>query len=211
MYTAIVLDLDETLIHTFNDTTSAKKLNLLSDPRHIGLRTDCYILDFYDAREARQYHMWGIRRPHLDDFLSFCFANFGLVIVWTAGSSDYADAIVNVTFKQSPHLIFSREHCREYKGHVVKPLKDLFDHEPRLSKLTSLNNMIMLDDISDNFIFNKPNGIVVQPFLPRLTQHTIESDDNVLKLAQTYLKELIHTKGKNIGQLDSQVFLIDSV
>ncbi len=206
MHKAIVLDLDETLIHTFDSTDSAKTLRLLTDPRHIEIRKECYILDFYDAREDKQYHMWGIRRPYLDEFLDFCFNKFGLVIVWTAGSADYADAIVNAIFNTAPHLIFSREHCREFRGNIVKPLKDLFDYEPKLSKLTSLDNMIMIDDVTANFKFNPKNGITIHSFNPRITD-IIHTDDDYLLLVKDYITDLITHRGNNIGNISHEIFV----
>lgn len=198
MKKTIVLDLDETLVHTFGETDTLKKIKLLTDPRHIELRRECFILDFYDAREGKQYHLWGIKRPYLDEFLENCFNLFDIVIVWTAGSTDYADAIVNNIFKKPPHLIFSREHCRQFKNYIIKPLKDLFDYEPKLEKLTSIKHMIMIDDYEENFLLNKSNGIIIKPYLPRLVHNTIETDDNVLDIIPQYLFNFIK-KYKDIG------------
>ncbi len=207
MKTAIILDLDETLIHTFEDTNAIHKIKLLTDHKYIEERHNFFVLDFYDKSEEQQFHLFGMKRPYLEEFIDFCFNKFGIVIVWTAGSADYADSVVNNIFNVLPHFVFSREHCREFKHNLIKPLKDLFDYEPDLEKYTTLDHMIMLDDREENFILNNRNGIVVQPFYPKITKNHIETSDTNLKLAASLLKDILKQKGGTIGTLPKLIKL----
>lgn len=112
MASAIILDLDETLCHTFKRIRDFKKLKLTEINEGAAILKRCYILDFYDGTNRQQEHLWGIKRPHLDEFLSYCFSHWDYVIVYTAGTEDYAKKLVEVLFtKQTPHYIFDRKHC----------------------------------------------------------------------------------------------------
>ena len=73
---AIILDLDETCIHTAEDDKSMNK-SICDNPNLDG---DVYTLTL----DAGKLKMWGTKRPHLDEFLLFCFSYFKHVCVWSA-------------------------------------------------------------------------------------------------------------------------------
>ena len=83
----LILDLDETLIH-------ATETKLEREP------------DF----TVGQYFVY--RRPFLAEFLRFCFVNF-TVAVWTTGTKNYAESIVENIFAEgmTPAFLWSRERC----------------------------------------------------------------------------------------------------
>ena len=83
----LILHLDETLIHATREPWSAR-------------------CDF----RAGEYYVF--RRPHLDDFLAFCFERFD-VAVWTSSTRDYAGIVVPEIFGEPERLrfVWSRERC----------------------------------------------------------------------------------------------------
>ena len=72
----IVLDLDETLVHSKFDNEIIKKNNLLKDPKYINLHNRLYTISLSDT------YVWGITRPYLYYFLNFCFDYFNHVIIF---------------------------------------------------------------------------------------------------------------------------------
>lgn len=72
----LVLDLDETLVHTFDNFESFYKIKESLSPQ-LKRRLYSFRLDgeFY----------WGIKRPYLDEFLKFSNNYFTKVGVWSAG------------------------------------------------------------------------------------------------------------------------------
>jgi hypothetical protein len=61
--------------------------------------------------------MWGTMRPHAREFLEYCFKRFKRVIVFTAGTADYAIPICDVLFRgiSKPYMIWARGHCIQIK------------------------------------------------------------------------------------------------
>lgn len=99
---AIVLDLDSTCVNSFNDPEELFALGFNHDPRVYSLRQRLYLFDMIDVTEGKgrgQYEsMWGIARPHLSEFLDFCFKYFTAVCVWSAGQPAYVKSIVDSIF-----------------------------------------------------------------------------------------------------------------
>lgn len=86
----IVLDIDETLIHSYEKEVSDFDFKFNSDE------------DIFYTK----------KRPFLDEFIEYCFDNFK-VAVWTASDRDYASTILkNIGILESDLLFFySRENC----------------------------------------------------------------------------------------------------
>jgi TFIIF-interacting CTD phosphatase-like protein len=175
----IILDLDETLIHTFSPEVLVD-LNILTDPLLNDLRDRSYILRFYNHRKGKEELYAGIMRPHLFEFLDYVLNNF-IVIVHTAGDKDYAHAIVNQIFlRRKPDYIFSNEDCLHEGDDFSKPIKRLFERRPVLSQRTRIDKIIAIDDRQSNFIYNPKNGILIKAYEPQLTTPGLRKMDNEL-------------------------------
>lgn len=192
----LLLDIDETLCHTFKDIQSLHALKLLYDITNHELRSDCYMLDFFDEYTGKQEHMWGKRRPNLDKFLQYIFDAYDYVGVYTAADADYAKAIVRPLFREHrPHFVFDRSDCFKftdsdgYEDHT-KPLKLLFDRHPELSRLgIDLNDVDMIDNKENNFICNRKHGLVIPDYIPEPTLEGLTQDDKYLLAAIAQLKK----------------------
>lgn len=122
MVDSIVFDLDKTLIYTF--TSSAKEMyrsGILEDPNFFAASARIYAFDLpnnpnpspQSQKPDSISSMWGSMRPRAREFLRFCFKRFKRVIVFTAGTAEYAVAISKVLFQGigRPYMIWSRGHC----------------------------------------------------------------------------------------------------
>lgn len=105
----IVLDLDETLIHSKAGTWSKKGSKV---PIHnINIEGDAWTV---------------IERPHLKDFINFIHEYFDLVIVWSAGTFEYVHAICKLIFPYYDEcIIYTRDDCVYENGNYIKPLIEL--------------------------------------------------------------------------------------
>ena len=84
----IVLDLDQTVIATQDDIQSLHNLKILSNPQLISLRNRSYYISVEDLEKpgiGTKYDFWGVTRPHIHEFLIFCFSYFKIVAIWSAG------------------------------------------------------------------------------------------------------------------------------
>jgi RNA polymerase II subunit A small phosphatase-like protein len=155
----LILDIDETLVHATREPWSVR----------------------YDFR-AGNYYIF--RRPHLDEFLAFCFERFD-VAVWTSSARSYAGIVVPEIFGEPERLrfVWSRERCtrkffpEEKDFEYVKDLKEL------RKKGYDLRQIIVVDNTPQKLNRNYGN-------LVRIDDFEGEQTDKELKRLIPYLQEL---------------------
>ena len=177
----IVLDLDETLVCVTEEMGVYKELGIDQIPN---LRKNCFVMDLDDPVDFRgtgkHNSFWGIRRPHLREFLIFCFSYFKAVIVWSAGADRYVEAIVKEIFSgiADPHLVYARSKCvTDARARNHKPLSKMIRDEPGLSQYMSLSNTFAIDDKTSTYIDNPENGIQIPVYEPAFRISSLSSDD----------------------------------
>ncbi len=187
----IVLDLDETLVHSHSqgNIDLLKELNLFSDPSIMDLRERVYKITMDDVVHKRgtgdKTEMWGIMRPHVREFLINCFSYFKIVIVWSAGRKNYVHAIVDHLFSglKRPVVIFTFNDIEKLQnGTLIKPLDKLIEKVPGLNKYMGLENTFIIDDRTS--VFKEPNpsnGIEIPVYKPSFNVRSMRNDDIALK------------------------------
>lgn len=136
---SIVFDLDKTLIFT-SSAPLAKlvKSGVMEDSRFIEAQSRIYYFDLPGKPGKISVgewggdtvsRMWGVIRPYGKNFLKYCFKRFKRVIVWTAGTAEYAVAICNALFRgiHKPYMIWSRGHCIRISESAVEVDKRLHE------------------------------------------------------------------------------------
>ena len=180
----IMLDLDSTLIFTSDNFDNYTDLELYSNPKHMYLRNHIYKFDVIDVVDKPgtgvKSSMWGIMRPHVNEFLDFCFDYFANVIVWSAGQLRYVHAICDVLFtdpEKQPCLIWSYDDCEKTDNFLYKPLMKIPEQAfPSIG----LDKIFALDDNEITFSKNKDNALHIPPYEPELTPKGIVEDDPTL-------------------------------
>lgn len=136
----VVLDLDETLVHVVNAPLAGGK-----QPSFM----------FY----IQQVPYYVYKRPFIDNFLEFLFANFETVNVFTAATRDYGKQVIRGIMSREQRrklrLFFSREHL------TPSPVVSYYK---KLSNKFDLSNSLMIDDRKEVFHDNPGNGILVKKF-----------------------------------------------
>lgn len=172
-YRTIVLDIDETLVHTFADDEIDWKLlkQILERPEHSHIKWRMYRIDD---------KMWGIRRPGLESFIDYCFRHFDNVMVWTAGTESYAESIIkSIFYKREPVAVLSRDHCEYYDKDRSKPLEKIVDGYPELG--LTMDDVLTVDDNKRAFKWNKENAIHIPEYDPPFTIEGLNMKDHALK------------------------------
>jgi hypothetical protein len=186
---AIVLDLDETLVHTFDEMSELTSLNIFKDPKLMDIKERIYILTLDDVVDSRgtgsKTKLWGIFRPHLKEFLDFCFTYFRTIVVWSAGKLRYVHGIVEIIFTRlnepsEPHIVYSWDDCAVSSKSIKKPLTKMISEISNLSKYLNLTNTFVLDDRKSTFQDNPNNGILMPIYKPNLTIDELRQDDLAL-------------------------------
>lgn len=144
---SLVLDLDETLV-SFQNNFSNYKIN-----------------HFLKTSNTRL-----ILRPGLNEFLKKMKQYYELIL-FSSGTSDYVDPIVNFIEKNEKYFEFVlyRQHISfDEKGEYFKNLH-LLNRD--------IKNILIIDDKENNFKYHKANGICIKPFYG-----DYEKDRNILNL-----------------------------
>ena len=136
--------------------------------------------------------MWGAKRPHCDEFLTTCFETFDLVGVWSAGSVEYVDEIVQELFGTRWKLAFiwAKPMCvesiviggtdsdPEVLKNRQKPLSKLFKEFPYIDP----NRTLIFDDMIEVCQQDSLHHVHVPAFTGKYDSLHSE-DDSLLRLS----------------------------
>ena len=131
----LILDLDETLVHSAFTPFSRK--------------SDLMLTINFDGEDRLLYVL---KRPYVDEFLCE-LANLYEIIIFTASIPEYANPLLDQLdkYKVIKYRLF-REHCTFDNGIYIKDLK-IFDRK--------INNMIIIDNNPLSYDHNIENGIPI--------------------------------------------------
>jgi TFIIF-interacting CTD phosphatase-like protein len=155
----IILDLDETLIHTIVSDRPRSDLEKKSD----------FKFQFQPAGAI--YYVF--KRPGLEEFLSQIFSKFRRVGVWTAADKQYAKKVVMniMSARQISNLdfVFSRDFCESDRIGFTKPLSKIYTYLP----VWKPEETIMLDNSPQVMKYNPKNGMVAPDYAEPHLDHDI--------------------------------------
>jgi len=179
----IVLDIDETLIHSFEEMDTIFKLLQEGDDDLNWLSNMSYVIHVTDPNEdgtSGNYSMWGLYRCYLEEFISYIIENFRNVYIFSAGSKKYINKIVENIFtplKYKPPIILDYNHINHDKdtGNIQKPLSKILE---QTKGEATIENTIIIDDREDTFELNIDNGILI----PRFSTDDENGDENVVTI-----------------------------
>lgn len=196
----LVLDLDETLVHSWEDPTFVEEFEIYTNPERFRF--------FHPVGEPQIVYsmlypsvIWGVQRPHLNRFLNAVSKKMN-VVVWSAGVRPYVDKIVDQIFANSglppPKLVWAREQCKNHNGLFHKPLAELSNVEFKTFAFDPKSTLI-IDDRLHTFMSNPNNGVLIPAFdpgkNPTWEQLTDRSDDVLLRLERWLLsKEVLEAE-----------------
>jgi TFIIF-interacting CTD phosphatase-like protein len=209
----IVLDLDETLVHTCEEYYYLERLGILTNPYLLDIRKRIYRFSDYDMVTRRgegvKSTIWGIMRPGLEDFLKFCINYFNVVCIWSAGHTKYVDGVCNWIFRdtQGPHKIYTQPDCLNTKGYHEKPLWKMIS-DPDLTDVMNLENTFIVDDKQYTYEnYNPDNAILIPPYKPDISIEGFRKDDQSLRLLMKWFMTPEVIESTDIQKLDkSQIF-----
>lgn len=163
----VILDLDQTLIHSLNikriDIKEAFSIRLANETFYVYTRS--YLRQFIDGLRKNIQEKPGVFK----------------VAIWTAAQRDYAIKLMNVIWPQWRHEILflrSYEHCTVLEGGAV--FKDL-------TKLPLGYDSILIDDNHLHYNINTANSFSVWKIRPFL----FNSIDSELRDVLSYINSVV--------------------
>jgi TFIIF-interacting CTD phosphatase-like protein len=187
--TCVVLDLDETLVHS--SSKGVTEMKKVKDTMKEAGQMDRY----YEFKLGKETY-WGLKRPYYKSFLRWCRSQFDIVAVWTAGDTDYADEIVSKVFERRPPIVWSRPNCVRANGIYYKPMDKFFRAFPDIDR----DNTVIIDDRADIAEYNE--DILIE--IPRFKPAKPLLFDNTLISTLAYLRNAL-ASGEKLRFLDKSV------
>lgn len=205
----IILDLDETLVHSCEDIGKLSTFGLFRNPGMLDLRRRLYYISM--GNYTKTPTIWGVVRPYTENFIQFCFEYFAKVCVWSAGLPEYVDRVVDLIFPSGykPHLVYNRNHCHyDTSGEIFKPIEKMAKALSGEKEGVKLENTFFLDDRPQAFLKNPQNGIIIPPYEPEEDINTfLQEDDHLVRLMQWLSKPEV-IAAKDVRLLDkSRIFI----
>lgn len=184
-YQNIILDLDETLIKTVNYDSENKLIKEMY-VKYPQLRYRLYDFKIKSSESEGCIELCGIVRPYTKEFLNYCFNHFKTVSVWSAGTPEYVNNIVNIIFNgiSYPAVVFDRTKCNPED--YTKPIVKVFNLVEGLSEIINEKNTFFIDDREDFMSLNKKNAINIPVYNPNLNDILNDNDDSLLKLMKWF-------------------------
>lgn len=240
----IVLDLDSTLIYTLDDDDEedGENQNYLKNINFFGnnvskqasiLKPRFYKFDLEDYErkgDGTKDTYMGVFRPGLKmdrfndfSFVDFCFNYFKYVVVYSAGSHSYVNAIVSKVFTNldhQPHAIFSydnivkeydsaedeREQNDNYK--IIKPLERVINSNEIFKRDVDFTNILALDDLDTTFERNIDNGVLIPAYNPNSLSAALDKDDCLEKFAKWLMtKKVLESRDLRELKNKDKIFL----
>lgn len=202
----LVLDMDETLLHTFHSMNELYDLNLYDPLNTLGipLRKQTYSIQL-PRPDGGFDQYWGMWRPYLKDFLTFANEFFENVIIWSAGTTDYVHEIIRKMFRdhESPSVVLTRPDCVQDREFMEKPILKISDI-CSVYKNIDLTNTLIVDDRETAYSDTNPqNGIMIPAYEPQACISGMCRPDEALKQLELWF-EWMHLKypGRDVREFD---------
>ena len=172
----LVLDMDETMLHARFIENEAQR------SKDDG--------DFFFALQSQQSGSKDVQgtpsesmmisiklRPMLDMALDF-LANFYEIVVFTAGTQDYADAALDFI---DPERLIIRH--RLYRQHCVNAAPGVYVKDLRVFQDRDIKDIVLVDNSILSFAFQMDNGIPIKAYMR-------QEDDEELLYMVSFLEEV---------------------
>lgn len=215
----IVLDMDLTLLCTIGDGSDLShkmRTNYRSAydvMMERGIIIPTTLIQYGGSGKAM--HNDVVKRPGVDEFLTFCKTVFQHVILWSAGQASYVYDTVKLVLDPTNAGIFDHIYTAQDIVHesinsgnfpdsvFANNLKSMgfsvFSTKP-IEKITlrfpdvTLERTVIVDDLICNFLPNPNNGVLIPPFSPQLGQILINAKGGQLDNMSEdyYLFSLLH-------------------
>ena len=161
----LVLDLDETLVHS--------QRKPCSEPAGS---------DFFDISfrfSSNTFHMRCSKRPGCDEFLRTAAEHYELVI-FTASVAPYCAAVMA---KLDPTGLVSHQLCREHCSYVpCGPCGDMIYVKDLLRLSRPIESTVILDNNPDCYFFQPQNAIPINSWYSDDNDHDLDDTLNLLRI-----------------------------
>ena len=181
----LILDLDETLVHS--------DIDFLLKDKNVNYDTILY----FDSEDEKNIPLPIIIRPQLYEFLDYASENFNLII-FTASDQQYADTIINYIEKNKKYF-----KMRLYRNHCIFIEPGLYIKDLRIfNSNTKIEDIIIVDNSLFSFANQLNNGILITSFFD-------DKNDTFLSNVKEYLEYIKNEK--DIREVNKESFKFEEI
>jgi len=200
----LILDLDQTLIYTTDDSSKIDKLKIFDDSSNMSIKQRVYMIKIFSDKRSKEINMGGFERDDLQEFLSFIYDNFSFIGVWTAAEDDYGKQICHSIFRNIPIpvVIWSRKMCEREDGGYIKPLSKMIVMNKQYG--LTMKNTLIIDDTEETFVKNRENALKIPAYRPDLDLKTLSTKDTCLKKIMNYFSSQKFIDSQDVRMLNSR-------
>ena len=181
----LILDLDETLIHS--------DLDFLLKEKNVNYDTILY----FDGDDEKNIPLPLLIRPGVYQFLDYASENFDLV-VFTASDPDYADTIIDYIERDKKYF-----KMRLYRNNCIFIEPGLYIKDLRIfNGLKKMEDIIILDNSLFSFANQLNNGILITSFYD-------DKEDTFLNNIKEYLEYIKNEK--DIREINKESFRFEEI
>lgn len=200
----LILDLDQTLIYTTDDSSKIDKLKIFDDSSNMSIKQRVYMIKIFSDKRSKEINMGGFERDDLQEFLSFVYDNFSFVAVWTAAEDDYGKQICHSIFRNVPvpFVIWSRKMCEREDGGYIKPLSKMVVMNKQYG--LTMKNTLIIDDTEETFVKNRENALKIPAYHPELDLRSLSAKDTCLKKIMNYFSSQKFIDSQDVRMLNSR-------
>lgn len=181
----LILDLDETLIHSDLDFILKEKVKKYDKILH------------FNSEEEKNIPLPLLLRPGVEKFLEYVEKEFDL-IVFTASDKAYADTIINYIERDKKYF-----KMRLYRNHCIFIEPGLYIKDLRIfSDIKNMEDIIILDNSLFSFANQLNNGILITSFFS-------DKNDTFLQNVMDYLDYIKNEK--DIREINKDSFRLEEI
>lgn len=169
----LIIDLDETLLKSYDNIGFLQTYEIYTNPEIAAKFKNIKTYSMIINKNGQKVKIWGIFRPHLQEFLNFVNEYFDHIIFWSAGTESYVKEIIEQMeriYNVTPgKMVWGREKCAQNTTNFHKPISHIqTDLQKRYYKTFEIDpkHTLVLDDKTYTFAENPDNGVLIPQFFP---------------------------------------------
>ena len=167
----LILDLDETLVHS----SCNSPYSYYNNNNNYNNYNNLYDFEYTIYYKNKNIPIYVYKRPYVNEFL-YQMSKLFTIYIFTSSMKEYSNKLIDLLdFEKCIDKRYFRENCTKLNDLYVKDLNKLFDRKKFTNDFIN-KNIIIIDNNPISYLFNHNNAIPIDSW------NLNKNDDELLKL-----------------------------